>query len=107
MLVLKRKRWEKIHIGDDIVIKILHTSDGAVRLGIEAPGHIRVLRAELIDRVRVEETASSSVTNAPLVNAAEKESESESAELVDVADPDPLHPVVWDLATLDQFPQAV
>lgn len=47
MLVLTRKTDEKIRIGDDIVITVLRTKGKAVRLGIEAPSHMRVLRGEI------------------------------------------------------------
>jgi len=49
MLVLTRKRDEAIKIGDEIIIRVIHTSKGTVKLGIEAPAHIRVLRAELTE----------------------------------------------------------
>ncbi len=47
MLVLTRKSNEKIRIGDDIVITVLRTKGKAVRLGIEAPNDMRVLRGEI------------------------------------------------------------
>ena len=47
MLVLTRKRTEMIKIGNDIVITVVHTSKGSVKLGIQAPSNVRVLRAEL------------------------------------------------------------
>ena len=53
MLVLTRKRTEKIMVGDDVVITVIHTSKGNVKLGIQAPAHVRVLRAEL-DELPVE-----------------------------------------------------
>ena len=49
MLVLTRKRDEAIKIGDEIIIRVIHTGKGSVKLGIEAPVHIRVLRAELTE----------------------------------------------------------
>jgi carbon storage regulator len=49
MLVLTRKRTEMIKIGDDIVIKVIQTGRGSVKIGIEAPAHVRVLRAELAE----------------------------------------------------------
>jgi len=49
MLVLTRKRDEAIKIGDEIIIRVIHTGKGSVKLGIEAPAHIRVLRAELTE----------------------------------------------------------
>ena len=47
MLVLTRKRDEAIKIGNEITIKVIHTSKGSVRIGIDAPAHVRVLRGEL------------------------------------------------------------
>jgi carbon storage regulator len=49
MLVLTRKKAESIKIGKDIVIKVIHLSRGVVKLGIEAPANVRVLRAELAE----------------------------------------------------------
>jgi len=49
MLVLTRKRSETIQIGDDIVVKVLKTGKSTVKIGIEAPKHVRVLRAELCE----------------------------------------------------------
>ena len=47
MLVLTRKLQEKIQIGDNITISILRVKGNAVRIGIDAPREIRVIRAEL------------------------------------------------------------
>jgi carbon storage regulator CsrA len=47
MLVLTRKLREQIRIGDDVVITILQVRGRSVRVGIEAPRDVRVLRAEL------------------------------------------------------------
>ena len=47
MLVLTRKRHEMIRIGDDVVIKVIKTGKGTVKLGIDAPANVRVLRGEL------------------------------------------------------------
>ena len=49
MLVLTRKRAESIKIGNDIIIKVIQTNRGIVKLGIEAPAHVRILRAELTE----------------------------------------------------------
>ena len=48
MLVLTRKKSEMIHIGDHIVIKVISTGRGKVKIGIEAPGEVRVMRAEML-----------------------------------------------------------
>jgi carbon storage regulator len=47
MLVLSRKTRESIWIDRDIQITVLEVRGNRVRLGIEAPPHIRVARSEL------------------------------------------------------------
>ena len=47
MLVLTRKYQEKIRIGNNITITVLRTKGKAVRLGIEAPVDVPVIRGEL------------------------------------------------------------
>jgi carbon storage regulator CsrA len=47
MLVLSRKSREQIQIGPNITVTILRIKGGVVRVGIEAPRNMRVLRAEL------------------------------------------------------------
>lgn len=49
MLVLTRKKSEMIQIGEQIVVKVIHTGRNTVKIGIEAPVNVRVLRAELCD----------------------------------------------------------
>ena len=56
MLVLTRKQGEKIRIGDDITITVFKTKGKGVRLGIEAPIHIAVLRGELVFELPLEGT---------------------------------------------------
>lgn len=47
MLVLSRKVGEKILIGDSIAITVVRISGGGVRIGIEAPSEMPVVREEL------------------------------------------------------------
>ena len=47
MLVLSRKETERLRLGDDIVLTIVRVSGDRVRLGIEAPQNIVILREEL------------------------------------------------------------
>lgn len=47
MLVLTRKLQEKICIGNDITVTILRVKGQQVRIGIEAPRDVRVVRGEL------------------------------------------------------------
>jgi carbon storage regulator CsrA len=48
MLVLSRKREEKLQIGSDITVTILKVKGNSVQIGIEAPKSVRVLRTELV-----------------------------------------------------------
>lgn len=48
MLVLKREEGERILIGDDITVVICRTGKRFVKIGIEAPKHVRVMREELV-----------------------------------------------------------
>jgi carbon storage regulator len=47
MLVLSRRESERIKLGDSIVVTVVKVAGGRVRLGIEAPSEMLVLRAEL------------------------------------------------------------
>jgi carbon storage regulator len=50
MLVLGRKLNECIYVGDDIKIKVTRIGKGRVRIGIEAPREVVILREELVDK---------------------------------------------------------
>lgn len=47
MLVLSRKETQRIRLGDEIVITVVRIGGDKVRLGIEAPKDMLVLRDEL------------------------------------------------------------
>ena len=47
MLVLSRRETERIRLGDSIVVTVVRVSGDKVRLGIEAPRDVLVLREEL------------------------------------------------------------
>ena len=47
MLILTRKRDDSIKIGEDIVIRVMRTGRGSVKIGIEAPASVRIVRGEL------------------------------------------------------------
>lgn len=55
MLVLSRKLSQQILIGPDITITVVRIEGNHVRLGIEAPAGVSVLRDELIARRRGED----------------------------------------------------
>ena len=50
MLVLSRRERERIKLGDSIIVTVVRVAGDKVRLGIEAPPHILVLRDELEPR---------------------------------------------------------
>lgn len=49
MLVLSRKQNQRIRVGDSVVVTVVRVSGDRVRIGIEAPDSMRVLRDELDD----------------------------------------------------------
>ncbi|MDP3901241.1 MAG: carbon storage regulator [bacterium] len=54
MLVLTRKKDQSIVIGDSIVVRVLSIGNRRVKLGIEAPPSVSVMREEMIE---LQETA--------------------------------------------------
>ncbi len=57
MLVLSRKKDEKIVIGDSIKLMVIEIRGDKVRLGIEAPRDVSVHREEVYDAIRRESTS--------------------------------------------------
>lgn len=55
MLVLSRKRDEKIIIGDDIKITVVDIKGDRVRLGIDAPRSVTVHRDEIYEAIQREQ----------------------------------------------------
>lgn len=47
MLILQRKAGESLFIGENIEVSILSVDSGRVRIAIDAPKHISILRSEL------------------------------------------------------------
>lgn len=61
MLVLSRKVGERIWIGNEICVTVVRLTSGGVRLGIEAPAELPVIREELKVR-QAESQAANSAT---------------------------------------------
>ena len=57
MLVITRKKGESLLIGDDIEITVVKVDDGSVKLAINAPRDITILRKELYKEVEENKTA--------------------------------------------------
>ncbi|MCA9082733.1 MAG: carbon storage regulator CsrA [Planctomycetaceae bacterium] len=51
MLILSRKLGESIQISDNISVTVTEVKGGRVRLSIQAPRDVRVLRQEVLDRL--------------------------------------------------------
>lgn len=54
MLVISRKKGESLLIGDDIEITVVKLEDGSVKLGVNAPKEVTILRKELYEEVENE-----------------------------------------------------
>jgi len=50
MLVLSRKPGESIQIGENVTVKVVQRKGNRVRLAIDAPGDLEILRGELVER---------------------------------------------------------
>lgn len=57
MLVLSRKEGEKLRLGEEILITVVKVGADKVRLGIQAPSNMLILRdeLELHDQIKAEE----------------------------------------------------
>ena len=78
MLVLTRKQQEQIHIGDNITITVVRIHGNSVRIGIEAPQSVRVLRGEVATREALQASLFPLVaaqTGAPATQRGEREQE--------------------------------
>ena len=65
MLVLSRKVGERILVGDEVTITVVRIAGGGVRIGIEAPPELAVIREELKDGRRDSNSSSSRSVNRP------------------------------------------
>lgn len=69
MLVLSRKPGERILVGNDVVITIVRIGPNTVRLGIDAPSHLNIVREELCDPGSAEvASGNSTATGTPVAS---------------------------------------
>lgn len=54
MLILTRKKGESIIIDGNIEVKIVECEDGKVKIGIDAPKNVEILRKELYNEIENE-----------------------------------------------------
>ena len=70
MLILTRKLNEAIQIGDNIRLKVLHVSDGQVKLGIEAPNDVRIYREEIYAEIEKQNLLAAQTKKSAVAKAA-------------------------------------
>lgn len=58
MLILTRKLGESIILGDNVEIKVLEVSETRVKLGIDAPRELKVVRKEVLSTIEENKKAS-------------------------------------------------
>ncbi|MBU6175129.1 MAG: carbon storage regulator CsrA [Planctomycetes bacterium] len=61
MLVLTRKAGERILIANNIVVEVLEVQGNRVRIGIQAPSNVSILRQELVAQVAKPDAKNSSL----------------------------------------------
>ena len=82
MLVLSRKKNESIVIGDNVRIEVLKVSGNTVRIGIQAPREVKVLRGELAPYgISDEDTSETDSASGPQIEAVQEDGEGYSYEL--------------------------
>lgn len=67
MLILSRKCGESLIINDHIEIVISEISGDKVRIGIEAPKDVKVLRKELVQTMESNKQAANSLLNRNMI----------------------------------------
>jgi len=68
MLVLARKLDESIVIGDDVIVKVISIEKGVVKLGIDAPSSVSIVRSELLEDVKESNIAASKEADSKNIN---------------------------------------
>lgn len=63
MLVLKRKAGESIIVADNIEIKIIEVEEGRIKIGIDAPKEVSIIRKEVLDETKSENKSATQSRN--------------------------------------------
>jgi len=71
MLVLTRRAEEKIKIGDNIIVSVLSVEGGVVKIGIDAPREVTILRMEVLEQIKNENIDAAAKEVADITEAAD------------------------------------
>ncbi len=71
MLVLTRRAEEKIQIGENIVVSVLSVEGGVVKIGIDAPREVSILRMEVLEQIKNENIDAAAKEVADITEAAD------------------------------------
>ena len=87
MLVLSRKAEQSLLLGDDIIVTVLGIEGDRVKLGIEAPRSVAVLRQEVYQQLRSSNTTAATTTSRESIQAIAAAIRNRSAKEVEVEAP--------------------
>ena len=68
MLILSRKIGESVVINDNITVKILEVSGDKVRIGIDAPKEVSILRNELKETAEQNKNSAAQISRGKLAD---------------------------------------
>ncbi len=68
MLILSRKIGESVIINDTIEVKVIEINGDKIKLGIDAPAEVKVLRNELCQTAEVNRDSANSKSNKKLID---------------------------------------
>jgi carbon storage regulator len=68
VLVLTRRIGESLVIGDEVVVRVLDVKGDVVRVGVDAPRHVQIHRAEVYEAVKAANQAAAA-TNEDALSA--------------------------------------
>jgi len=69
VLVVSRKVGQRIQIGDKIVVTVVKVSGGSVRIGVQAPPEMAIIREELAEKLLEAERLTLEVSQRPSVES--------------------------------------
>ncbi|HHX56974.1 MAG TPA: carbon storage regulator CsrA [Clostridiales bacterium] len=68
MLILSRKIGESVIINETIEVKVIEINGDKIKLGIDAPAEVKVLRNELCQTAEVNRDSANSKSNKKLID---------------------------------------